>query len=182
MIIGRKIINFKEIDSTNDEAKRLIKSGVGEGAVILAEAQTRGRGKPGSGWFSEPGLGICLSAIVQPFKNPNDLGPITQLGARAVVSLIKKVADLEARIKPPNDVLLNDKKISGILVERVQGGHVIIGIGVNINNEADSFPEELRTTATSLLIESGEKFAVKAMAGLLLNELDREYLAYLEGI
>ncbi len=112
-IIGNKIIHYKEIGSTNDEAKRLVKEGLGEGAVIIADSQTKGRGKPGSAWFSPAGVGVYLSAIVKPYKNPADLAPITLLGARAVVNAIKRSTGFDAQIKPPNDVLLRGKKFPG---------------------------------------------------------------------
>lgn len=181
-VIAKNVIKLKEIDSTSDEAKRLIRAGKGEGVVVLAETQTRGRGKPGSGWFSPKGVGIYLSAVVQPYKNPNDLGPITELGARAVISLIKQASGLTASIKLPNDVLLNGKKIAGILVERLARGKIIIGIGVNINNDKGTFPRDIKLSATSLKIETDDVYEIDKMIDVLLNELDREYLAYLEGI
>ena len=179
-IIGKKIISYKEIDSTNDEAKRLIKKGLGEGAVVVARAQTKGRGKPGSSWFSPAGLGIYLSVIVKPFKDPKELAPITLLGAQAVVKTIGGLTKLTAQIKQPNDVLLNGKKISGILVERLASGYLIIGIGFNINQTADSWPAELGDQATSLKIETGKEFNLPEVAALLLDELDQLYLAYLK--
>ncbi len=181
MIIGKKLIHYKEIDSTNDEARRLIERGEGEGSVVVAASQTKGKGKPGSGWFSPAGS-IYLSAIVKPFKNPAELGPITLLGARAVVGAIKESAGIDARIKLPNDVLIGEKKACGILVERVVSGHIIIGIGMNINNSKDSFPGDLRDKATSLLIETGRQHDVREFARVLIAELDREYLAYLAEI
>ena len=181
-IIGKKIIHYKEIGSTNDEAKRLIKEGLGEGAVILTDSQSRGRGKPGSSWFSSPGAGIYLSAIVKPYKYRKDLAPMTLVGAESVVSAIEKIAGLKAQIKLPNDVFLNDKKVSGILVERMASGHLIIGIGVNVNNSAGSFPPEIRNTATSLRIESGRDFDLGGFLNRLISELNKEYLAYLAKI
>lgn len=178
-IIGKKIIRYNEIDSTNDEAKRLIIKGVGEGSVIVADSQTKGKGKPGSGWFSPAGVGIYLSAIVKPFKNPKDLAPVTLLGAKAVVSAINNISQLKTDIKLPNDVILNSRKVSGILVERVTSGHIIIGIGVNINIPKESFPVEIRNSATSLKIESRKDFDLQEFLGLLLYDLDKEYLAYL---
>jgi BirA family biotin operon repressor/biotin-[acetyl-CoA-carboxylase] ligase len=181
-IIGKKIIHYKELDSTNDEAKRLIKQGLGEGTVVVAEAQTKGRGKPGSSWFSPAGDGIYLSAVIKPFKNPEDLGPVTLLGARAVVKAIKSTTGIEAGIKPPNDVLLQGRKISGILVERMASGHLIMGIGLNLNNPAGSFPDEISSSATSLLIESGKGYSLQEFTGILVSELDQHYLAYLSEI
>jgi BirA family transcriptional regulator, biotin operon repressor / biotin---[acetyl-CoA-carboxylase] ligase len=176
-IIGNKIVRYKEIDSTSDEAKRLIKKGALEGTVVVAGTQTEGKGKPGSGWFSPPDYGVYLSVILKPFKNPNDLPSITIIGAEAVIRVIKKVSNLTANIKLPNDVLINGKKIAGILTERDSSGNLIIGVGVNINNPPNSFPPDL--TATSLRIESGKEHNLKAFIDLFLTELDREYLAYL---
>jgi len=179
MLIGKKIIKYQEIDSTNDEARRLINQGAPEGTVIITEAQTKGRGKPGSGWFSPPGYGIYLSVILRPFKNPNDLSSITIIGANAVVGAIAKLSGFEAQIKPPNDVLINGKKVSGVLTERDASGNLVMGIGLNVNNPADSFPDELKTTATSVRIESGRDYNREEFIRALIAELDREYLAYL---
>ncbi|MEA3493064.1 MAG: biotin--[acetyl-CoA-carboxylase] ligase [Candidatus Margulisiibacteriota bacterium] len=173
----KKIIYHNEIDSTNDEARRLIKKGASEGMVIVAGTQAKGRGKPGSGWFSPPDVGIYLSVILKPFKNPNDLSSITIIGARAVIKAIKNVSDLAAEIKLPNDVLINGKKIAGILTERDSSGNLIIGIGININNPTDSFPDDI--AATSLKIETKKEYGIKGFIDSLLAELDREYLAYL---
>ncbi|MBU0671721.1 MAG: biotin--[acetyl-CoA-carboxylase] ligase [Candidatus Margulisbacteria bacterium] len=182
MIIGKKIIHYSEIDSTNDEAKRLISKGAGEGTVIIADAQSKGRGKPGFGWFSPPGVGLYLSAIVKPYKNPKELVLITAIGASSVVSLISQLCGLEAKIKLPNDVILNNKKICGVLVERVVTGQLIIGIGFNVNNQPGSFPEDIINTATSLRIATNNEYDLQLVRDKLLNELDREYLAYLTEI
>jgi BirA family biotin operon repressor/biotin-[acetyl-CoA-carboxylase] ligase len=179
MIIGKKIIHYNEIDSTNDEAKRLIKRGLGEGAIIIAGSQSGGRGKPGSGWFSPPQVGLYLSAIVKPYKNPKDLSPITLLGANAVINTINKLTGQTASIKPPNDVILNGKKICGVLVERVASGQVIIGIGVNINTPITLFVEDLRNSSTSLKIENNRDFDLQEFIDILIPELDELYLAYL---
>lgn len=181
-IIGKNIIRYKEIDSTNDEARRLLAKGAGEGTVIIAGSQSGGRGKPGRGWFSPPGVGVYLSAIVKPYKNPQDLAPLTLLGARAVINTIKKLSALLAVIKPPNDVLINGRKVCGVLAERTASGHLMIGVGVNINNAPHAFPEELRSCATSLLIESGKACDLAQFTATLIAEMDKEYLAYLENI
>jgi BirA family biotin operon repressor/biotin-[acetyl-CoA-carboxylase] ligase len=179
-IIGSKIIYYKEIDSTSDEAKRLIMKGVGEGIVIVADSQTKGRGKPGCSWFSPPGVGVYLSAIVRPYKNPSDLAPITLLGAKAVVKTIEEQCKLEAKIKLPNDVMLNNKKVCGVLVERDASGNLIIGIGANINNAEGSFPDEIKDSATSLKIECGKDCSIKTFVDMLINELDNSYRLFLK--
>ncbi|MDI6731687.1 MAG: biotin--[acetyl-CoA-carboxylase] ligase, partial [Candidatus Margulisbacteria bacterium] len=133
-IIGKQIFRYKRIDSTNDEAKRLIVKGVGEGALVIAKEQTKGRGKPGSKWYSPKQVGLYLSAIIKPYKNPPKLIALTKIAAEAVVASILETTGLSASIKLPNDVLVNEKKVCGILVERVRSGEVIIGIGINVNN------------------------------------------------
>lgn len=178
-VIAQKIICYDAIDSTNNEAKRLISQGAGEGLVVVAGEQSSGRGKPGKAWFSPPQSGIYLSAIVKPKKNSNELVSITQLGAKAVVKLIKENCGLDAAIKQPNDVLLNGKKICGILVERLASGHIIIGLGLNVNNQPGSFSQELQNLATSLAIETGQVFDLKKIQANLLALLDQEYIAYL---
>lgn len=155
---------------------------MGEGLVVTTDAQTAGRGKPGSLWVSPPAVGLYLSVIIKPRQNPNDLTALTQLGAVAVVKLIKEQSGLEAIIKQPNDVLLNGKKICGILTERLATGEVIMGIGVNLNNPTGSFPPELTNKATSLLIESGKTWPTVELRARLIELLDHEYLAYLKGI
>ena len=174
--------NYKELDSTNDEARRLIKKGFSEGTVVVAETQAKGKGKPGRNWFSPQGSGLYLSAIVKPFKNPSDLSPITLYCARAVVETLKKSAGISAEVKLPNDVLVNGKKVCGILVEGAASGHLIIGIGLNVNTMRGSFPEELKGTATSLKIEAGRDLKIPALIEALLGELEREYLAYLNEV
>lgn len=116
---------------------------------------------------------------MKPYKNPQDLAPVTFLTAQAVINAVQKAGKLPAEIKLPNDVLIQGKKVCGILVERVVSGHLIIGIGVNVNNSLDSFPDELRGSATSLKAESGRECDLQQFIDFLLSELDKEYLAYL---
>ncbi|MFA5839066.1 MAG: biotin--[acetyl-CoA-carboxylase] ligase [Candidatus Margulisiibacteriota bacterium] len=181
-IIGQKLLRYPSIDSTCDEAKRLISSGISEGTVIVSSEQTKGRGKPGSSWFSPANVGLYMSVILKPFKNPQELIPLTLLYAEAVVETILEIYQLTATIKHPNDVLLNGKKVCGILVERLKNGELIIGMGININNPAGSFPTEIGQTATSLLIESGRQINIFDFENNLLSKLNSLYLAYLSGI
>jgi BirA family biotin operon repressor/biotin-[acetyl-CoA-carboxylase] ligase len=139
----------------------------------VAERQSRGRGKPGSIWHSPAG-GLYFSVIIKPRKNPQDLTPLTRLAAQAVVSVIEKRTGLSARIKLPNDILLNRKKICGILTEKV-GDAVIVGIGMNLN--IPQFPPQLK--ATSLFLESKRKWDADKFLGDLLTELKNEYVNFL---
>ena len=179
MIIGKKLVHLRETDSTSDEARRLIKAGAGEGLAVLADRQTGGKGKPGSRWFSPPG-NLYLSVVIKPHKNAGQLGAVTFFSALAVRSLIVKLAKLPAVIKWPNDLLVRGKKTAGILTERLASGHLIIGIGLNLNSDRRAFPSELKRTATSLKIETGKKYSIERCAALLLSLLDAEYRAFLE--
>jgi len=181
-IIGKKVIHLEEIDSTNEEARRLIEKGEDEGVVVVADYQSEGRGKPGNRWYSEKGVGVYLSAIVRPFKNPKDLSSITLLGARAGIAAIMKVSGLQGKIKPPNDIMINDKKVGGVLVGRVSSGHLIIGIGINVNHKKESFPEEIKNRATSLKMECGKNISIGKFIEVLISELNREYLEYLRKV
>lgn len=174
MILGKKIIRYQQIDSTSDEARRLIKTG--EGLVVTAERQTGGRGQPGRRWLSPAG-NLYLSAVVKPYKNPAQLAPITILAALAVRSTIKQVSKLDAVIKWPNDLRIKGKKVGGILTERT-GGCLIIGVGLNVN----TLPAALRRRATSLRRETGRRFDLKKLTAALLAALEREYLAYLSEV
>ncbi|MFH1387025.1 MAG: biotin--[acetyl-CoA-carboxylase] ligase [bacterium] len=171
MIIGKKILRFKTLDSTNDEARRQISAGAGEGIGIVTESQTKGRGKPGSSWQSPKG-NLYFSAVVKPYKNPKDLSPITLIGALAARTLIIKLSKLPVVIKWPNDLLVHGKKIAGILTERLPSGHIIIGIGININ----VVPDKMKGTATSLKAEKKKNFDLKKGEKILIDELNREYL------
>lgn len=177
MIIGKKHLHYKKIDSTSEEARRLIKKGFGEGLIVTAGAQTKGKGKPGSRWISPKG-NLYFSAVVKPYKNPKDLAPITLLGALAARAMISKVAKLAVVIKWPNDLCIHGKKVGGVLTERLPSGHLIIGIGINVAVS----PRELKGRATSLKAESQKSFPLKRCIEILSRELNREYLAYLSKV
>ncbi len=179
MIIGKKIIHLKETGSTSDEARRLIGAGEGEGLVVVADRQTRGKGKPGSVWFSPAG-NLYLSAVIKPYKNPRNLAPVTLFSALAVRAAILKLTGLPAVVKWPNDLRLHGKKVAGILTERLTSGHLIIGIGLNVNMTARALPPELKMTATSLKLETRRNYPLKKCVDVLLASLDEEYRYFLE--
>lgn len=181
MIIGKKILHYRVIDSTNTEARRLIKKGEGEGLVVVADEQTKGKGKPGYSWFSPRG-NLYFSAVVKPYRNPKELSPITLLAALAAKSAITGLAGLPVVIKWPNDLLVNGKKIGGVLAERVPSGHIIMGIGINVNSPAKNFPQEIRGRSTTMRDAAGKRFALQKCSDRLMKELDREYLAYLSKV
>ena len=177
-IIGRKVIRLQEIDSTNEEARRQIKRGQSEGLVVIADSQSAGRGKPGSVWFSPPG-NLYLSAVIKPHRNFNELAPLTLIGAIAGSSAIYQTSLVAPIIKWPNDLLVGRKKIGGVLVERIASGHLIIGIGINLNSDTGIFPENIRDFTTTLQHETKMRLDPLQFSDILIQELDARYLAYL---
>ncbi|MCX5751011.1 MAG: biotin--[acetyl-CoA-carboxylase] ligase [Candidatus Saganbacteria bacterium] len=162
---------YSEIDSTNEEARRLVKQGVQEGTVIVAESQTAGYGKWKRTWFSPKGDGLYVSIILFPTETFSPL-EFSLLGTLASVKAIKTLTGLEARIKWPNDVMVNGKKIGGVLVEKVKEW-IVIGIGLNVN--VKTFPDELKENASSLYLQLGSEVNKEELLDLLLKELDQLY-------
>jgi len=178
-VVGRDIQVFEETTSTNDVAERLARDGVPEGAVVFAESQTKGRGRLGRKWQSPTRKGLWFSVLLRPPMRPQEATQLTVASATALRRAILSVTGLPAEIKWPNDLLIHGKKVTGILtemsaeVDRVR--HLILGIGVDVNQDATEFPPELRPLATSLKIEAGEKVCRAELATAILRELDADY-------
>lgn len=179
--IGKNYIHKLVIDSTNNFAKEMA-SKVPDGTVIIAEEQTAGRGRLGRSWISQKGCGIWMSIILKPNIQPQEAINLTQVAAISVVKAIEEVFHVESKIKWPNDIILNNKKVCGILTEMSSEidkiNYVIIGIGVNVN--CDNFPEELKGKATSLYLETNSKVDRKKLTASILNNLEFYYNAYLQ--
>jgi len=175
---GRAIHYFKEIESTNTKAKELAYAGASEGTLVIAERQTGGRGRREREWFSPYG-GICFSLILRPQISPLEISRITLLAGVSAVQAIEKISGFESEIKWPNDVLVNGKKVVGILTEMETEADtihfVVLGIGINANIEAADFPQGLRESATSLRIILGKKVDRRQLAGYLLKKLEDNY-------
>lgn len=181
--IGRKIICFKDTDSTNVLAYRLAEQGADEGTVVIADAQAHGKGRLGRRWESPRGVNLYCSIILRPPILPLHAPQLTFLSAVAVAEAIERTSRLCPAIKWPNDVLVNGFKVAGMLnemsaeTERVE--FVILGIGVNINMRRDQFPADLRHPASSLLIEGGKDVDRTLFVQALLGSLDSLYEDYL---
>lgn len=175
--IGHKIIHYFRIDSTNDAALSLAVEGAAEGTVVVAEEQTAGRGRFGRKWFSEKSSGIYASVILRPKLSPADAPALTLMAGLAAHRALSAATGLEVDIRWPNDLLVNRKKVCGILTEmNAELGrlhHVVLGIGVNVNNT--TMPSELGATATSLRIEGGRSYSRAQILVGLLKELERYY-------
>jgi len=178
-IVGRDIRVFEETTSTNDVIEKLARDGVKEGVVVFAESQTKGRGRLGRKWMSPTHKGLWFSVLLRPELSPQETTQLTVASATALRRAIKNVTGLSADIKWPNDLLIGGKKVVGILtemsaeVDRVR--HVILGIGVDVNQDAAEFPAELKKLATSLKIEAGEEISRADLATQILRELDADY-------
>jgi BirA family biotin operon repressor/biotin-[acetyl-CoA-carboxylase] ligase len=184
-VVGREIHVFQETTSTNDVAARLARGGAEEGAVVFAESQTKGRGRMGRAWISPAGKGLWFTVLLRPDCPPQGTTQLTVAAATALARAITLQTGLVPEIKWPNDILIRGKKIAGILTElraeldRVQ--EVLLGIGMDVNLEADDFAGDLRRTATSLRIETGQKVNRAELAVAVLRELDRDYQMVMEG-
>ncbi|HZF02610.1 MAG TPA: biotin--[acetyl-CoA-carboxylase] ligase [Methylomirabilota bacterium] len=178
-IIGRDIRVFEQTTSTNDVIEKLARDGVKEGVVVFAESQTRGRGRLGRKWISPSRKGLWFSILLRPNLRPQETTQLTVASAMALRRAIESETKLKPEIKWPNDILIGGKKVAGILtelsaeVDRVK--HVILGIGIDANQNADEFPAELRKIATSLKIETGETISRAELAVEILRELDKDY-------
>lgn len=179
--IGNNIIYFSEVESTNNEMKKYLKEE--EGLVLLTENQTLGKGRLGREWFSDNKKGICFSILLKPKIEPLDAMKITQIGASSLVKILRK-NNVEAYIKWPNDIILNNKKLAGILVEMtteiMKIENIILGIGMNVNTLLKDIPKDLREKATSLLIETGIKWDRKKIIGDFLTEFEKEYFSFIK--
>jgi len=171
---------FDEVDSTNNLAKQLAFEGCNEGTVVIAKTQTAGKGRLGRTWDSKNEHGIWMSVVLRPTGSLKSIQVITTAAAVAVSSAIKEITGIDAGIKWPNDLLVGGKKICGILTEAVSTASefqfVILGIGINVNQDLQDFPADLRYTATSLKILSNRKVIDKnALASQVLLELSSVY-------
>lgn len=184
-VVGRDIRVFQETNSTNDQLDRWARDGAAEGLVVFAESQTAGRGRLGRKWSSPSGLGLWFSVLLRPKLHPQSITCLTLATAAACARAIQQETQVPIRIKWPNDLLIEGRKVAGILTElsaEMDGvKHVIIGIGVDVNQSPDDFPPDVRRLATSLRIATGQVVDRPRLAAALLRELDFDYRRVLDG-
>jgi BirA family biotin operon repressor/biotin-[acetyl-CoA-carboxylase] ligase len=169
-----------QTESTNSLALEMGKQGAAAGTVVVAETQTRGRGRLQREWFSPPGTGLYFSMVLRPQLEPIDLPKITLAAGVAVCEAIEQACQVSAGLKWPNDLLVNGKKLGGILCETgpitgtkdSRGILVILGVGLNITTPESAFPAELRARATSLLAATGLVYDKEDVLTVILAELD----------
>jgi len=178
-LIGNNIFYFAELESTNSFAKEMAKEAE-EGTVVIAESQKKGRGRLGRNWQSPKG-GVNLSVILKPNIPLDHAARLTLMTGLAAANTIRSLG-LDARIKWPNDVLIKDKKVCGILTEvdaeMEQVDYIIIGIGINANVNVDDFPPGIRENATSLQKELGTEVNRVEFVQKLLYEIEQQYIKF----
>lgn len=175
-ILGRKVQYCTDTKSTNDDAKKLAREGAPRGTLVVAERQQGGRGRMGRAWDSPMG-GLWLSVVLRPELLPVDAPKLTIMSAVAVAEAILRSTGISTNIKWPNDILVDGKKVCGILTEMSAEmdaiNYVILGIGININND---FPDELKDISISLKQVKGEKVSRIEVLRALLEKLEHYYI------
>jgi len=181
----RGIMYYREVDSTNLVVRRLAEEGCPSYTTVIAEEQLQGRGRLGRDWFSPACSGLWFSVVLRPEKiTLANAAPVTLVTAATLANNLKNKQGLAVKIKWPNDLLINAKKFGGILSE-VKGEpdrieYLIIGVGLNVNQQADDFPADLKKQATSLLLESGRAFDRTSLFFSLWENLCRAYDLFME--
>lgn len=180
--IGRKIFYYNSIDSTNNKAKELAFE-VEEGTILIAEEQLQGRGRLGRNWASPNGKGIYMSIILKPEVDPMKVAKITLVGAAAVNRALAELG-IKSEIKWPNDIIIQGKKVCGILTEMNcelnMINYVIMGIGINVNSNEEDIPEDLKDTATSLKLATSKLINRKILLSSILNHFEQLYTSFKE--
>lgn len=184
-LIGRPLEVVEEIGSTNDAVMAAGRSGAPEGLAVLADRQTAGRGRRGRVWASPPGVGLYTSILLRPEQPPDQVPLLTLVVGLAVAEAIQEVAGLAPLLKWPNDLLVDGRKVAGILTEMTsvdaRVSYLAVGIGINVNHGARDLPEDLLPVATSLHLASGRTTPRGDLAAALYNSLDRWYRVFREG-
>lgn len=173
--IGQVIQYYPKLDSTNTKAWELIAKNSENGTVIITDNQLKGRGRQSNKWFSTHGKSITFSIIMYPNALPSQINLYSLIAGLAITDCLIEY-DIHAQLKWPNDILINGKKVGGILCEsKISGGVIkslVIGIGLNVNETIDDFPKNLRLNATSLMIEDGKQYQLEIILTNILDHLE----------
>ncbi|MBI2194607.1 MAG: biotin--[acetyl-CoA-carboxylase] ligase [Planctomycetes bacterium] len=185
-IVGRRILVYDRTASTNDVAWQLLDTPQPHGAAVMAESQSRGRGRQGRSWHDVPGRSLLLSVLLLPKLAPERAHVLTIVGCLAVCEAIQDRTGRSPHIKWPNDVILGGRKVAGILVETRTSENrppqaFVLGIGVNVNQENEDFPPDLREKATSLRCALASPVDRTGLARALLKRLDQRYAELCSG-
>ncbi|MCH3963168.1 MAG: biotin--[acetyl-CoA-carboxylase] ligase [Clostridium sp.] len=183
--IGKNFFYFDSINSTNMKAKELAEKGESHGTVVVSEEQTIGHGRLGRTWISPKYKGIWLSIILRPQTAPVNVPKITQIAAAAVITALNEL-EIDGYVKWPNDIIINHKKVCGILTE-MSGelnmvNYVVVGMGVNVNLDKCDFKGDISNKASSLKIETGSPIDRKLLLALIMNKFENLYNEFEENL
>ena len=177
--IGLELLFFDSVSSTNTVAMEIASHGCPDGTVLIADCQTAGKGRLGRSWSSPPGKNLYVSIILRPEISPRDATALTLLSAVACASAIRQTTAVSVSIKWPNDLMVGRRKLGGILTEikadidRIN--YAVVGIGINVALTFEDMPDDIRLLATSVMIETGNRFSRTDLAAALITEFDRWY-------
>ena len=181
--VGCEILYFDSIDSTNTKAQELAEKGYPSGTLVVADKQIAGKGRRGRNWESPSGCGIFMTLMLKPDINPNNASMLTLVSALAVAKALADITGKDAKIKWPNDIVIDGRKVCGILTEMSAQfdyiNNIVIVIGINVNNS--SFPEEISATASSLrLLSGGKKYRRAEIIEKIMEYFEKYYSIFLE--
>ena len=175
--IVNSVLVFDTLDSTNTKAKEIARRNAVSGTLIIADTQTAGRGRLGRSFSSPSGTGVYMSILLKPDLNPRQISQSTIIAALATAKALSEIPGINPLIKWPNDILINGKKVVGILTE-LSDNNLIIGIGINVNTE--SFPDDINNTATSLFLQQGKLLDRFNIIEEVIKNLSHYYFAFLD--
>ncbi|WP_173916320.1 biotin--[acetyl-CoA-carboxylase] ligase [Halobacillus sp. Marseille-Q1614] len=182
--MAKQMHHFEEVTSTQDVAHQLAKQGKPHGTVVIADQQLKGKGRMERPWDSPKGKGIWMSVLLRPKLLPIQAPQLTLLAATVLAEVIEQQTGLKPQIKWPNDILLEHKKMAGILTEmqaeQDQIQYVVLGMGLNVNQKLEDIPEALRHKATSLLVETDEEWGIQEMIQAILTQFEKTYDRFIE--
>ena len=181
-IIGKEIFYYDSIESTNTKAKEIAMQ-INEGALVIADEQTAGKGRLGRKWFSPKNKGVYMSVILKPKIDPVNVARLTLLGAAAINLALLDIG-IKSEIKWPNDIVINGKKVAGVLTEMNSElgtiNYIVLGMGINVNVNLVQIPKELREKVTSLKIIKGEEVDRRELFIRLVTRMDEFYKEFLQ--
>lgn len=179
---GRPVKYFEEITSTNEYAKKIAEEGAPEGMLVIADEQTKGKGRTGRAWATPKGTAIAMTLLLRPKLPPARVSMVTLVMGLAVAQACRSLYELPVGIKWPNDVVIDGKKLCGILTEMsaemTAVNYVVIGTGINVN--VRKFPEEIRQIATSLDLELGHETSRAELIAECMRYFEQDYEKFIE--
>ena len=181
-VLGRHIYAYQSVKSTNDVARELAEQGAHEGTIVVADRQTKGRGRLGRSWHSPAGTGIYLSILLRPGFSPERAPGLSIMTGLALAITLERYCRHRVKLKWPNDLWIGGKKAAGILTElsaeRGRIEYVVVGVGINVNQRRADFPEDLRASATSIRLATRRKQSRVRLLAEFLKSFEHEYAHY----